>query len=106
MGIFQPLLCISNFPELLMQTIDFRGKHGFPFVVFFDIFLQKLNLSGVGGLAVLVDSFDVLYEVVEVGDVVFELLVLGAKLEINFMEILVVEDELVDFLLEEHALVL
>ena len=54
-----------------------------------------------GGLAVLVDSFDVLYEVVEVGDVVFELLVLGAKLEINFMEILVVEDELVDFLLEE-----
>ena len=59
-----------------------------------------------GGLAVLVDSFDVLYEVVEVGDVVFELFVLGAELEIDFMEILVVKDELVDFLLEEHALVL
>ena len=59
-----------------------------------------------GGLAVLVDSFDVLYEIVEICDVVFELFVLGAELEIDFMEILVVKDELVDFLLEEHALVL
>ena len=89
-----------------MQPIDFRGKHGLPFVVLLDILLQILNFSGVGGLVILIDSFYVLDEIMEIGDVVFQLFVLAAELEIYFMEIFIVEDELVDFLLEENALVL
>ena len=89
-----------------MQPVNFRCKHGLPFVVLLDILLQILNFSGVGGLVILVNSFYVLDEIMEISDVVLQLFVLAAELEIYFMEILVVEDELVDFLLEEHALVL
>ena len=59
-----------------------------------------------GGLVILVDSFYVLDEIMEISDVVLQLFVLAAELEIYFMEIFIVEDELIDFLLEEHALVL